>query len=977
MKKSISLRKQLVALMVLLVFLQSLALVCSLLISRTFYFLDAEAFRLFNSTSESRASEYNLTVGKLIDNLQVRTTELSRDLTSLSDDLDLTVQQLYQEDQAYNQLAFRGTETLLKLLEDNNISGAFLMINGSNADKDNRQAHSAVYIRNSAVTGLQHYLLETGPIAVSQQFGIAASIGWDLDIKLDDPEAGYAYYTQPIWAGNQYPNSEIERYGYWSPLIDILGDGKEVVSYTMPMLDRSGQPYGVLGVELSRPFLERYYLPNRELPFENSFYAISPLKDEVMELDWFISSSPLSQVYLSLSSNLQLEQTSRGNLRETNLEGLGELYCSAQPLRMYSNNSPFYEESWSLISFVPKNILHGTSSGVRSIVVTSLLITTGLSIVAILLLVYFTTRKISGLSKYAHSLSPYMDMKFAKTGIQEIDELTAAVEMLNKSVIKASKTTSKILELSLLPIGGFEISQDNADVVLTGYVYELLGLSPAQKVSREEWALIYEGLIANSAPNYEDVYGYDNGAGLKWLRIKVANTEDSQVGVILDVSHDIKENQRLSHELDLDNLTRLYNRTAFKRKAHKKISKEPDKIGAMIFTDLDNLKYINDNFGHDVGDRLIMRTGDMLRTFEKYGAVVSRISGDEFSVYLHGYENKNELRDLIYRQFEENQSYMIETPDGSSQKVRSSSGIAFYPSDSDDGADLMKLADFAMYEAKHNCKGSTFEFNKQSYQDKYYLFENREAINRLLDEELIRFAFQPIVDLGTGKIYAYEALMRPCLDNFKTPLEILNVAGAQSKLCQVEQLVLFTAFDTISKHQEELQQTKIFINSIPNQTLSEEDSWFLVTQYADLFKNVVIEIIESEDDYPEYLASKLAFIRRHGMGLALDDFGNGFSNEMRILSLKPDLIKIDMELVSNIDSDLAKQQLVANLVSFCKPKGILLVAEGVERSEELAQIARLGVDLAQGFYIGLPNFEFLPLSSEIEEEIVALRAKIF
>jgi EAL domain-containing protein (putative c-di-GMP-specific phosphodiesterase class I) len=243
----------------------------------------------------------------------------------------------------------------------------------------------------------------------------------------------------------------------------------------------------------------------------------------------------------------------------------------------------------------------------------------------------------------------------------------------------------------------------------------------------------------------------------------------------------------------------------------------------------------------------------------------------------------------------------------------------------------------------------------------------------LLDEQLIRFAFQPIVDLKTGEILGYEVLMRPLLENFKNPAEILAVAAAQSKLMQLERMIIFMAFETIEKRSKEIGDNKIFINSIPSQRLNWEDFLKIKECYGHHFKNVVIEVTEAETLDSDNLAQKIENIRNNGMQIALDDFGSGYSNEIRILSLLPDIIKIDMEMIQGIHNNIDKQNLVANLVQFCHNKGVKVVAEGIETSADLVTVIEIGVDYGQGFYLGRPAFEFSTINPELRKEIRDLR----
>lgn len=973
MKKTWTLRRQLNILLALIVTFQSIALLSALWVSQVFFMLDAEAVRLLNNTTETRSKTFNASMGQTIANVADETEQLNAALILLARQQDSTPESLYLSDSAYNETALLASDALVSILKENSVTGAFFVLNGSNSNKGDPSAHSAVYIRNttpdSGVTS--NYLLEIGPIAVSKQYTMATSIRWNLDIRSGGEAGDFDFYEKPIWASTQFKNSEMERYGYWTTPRDLLKDNQQVVCYTMPVLDENGNGYGVVGIEIDMPYFSQHYLPDSDLLYHNSFYVIAGMTDQTLDLDWFIPSGVLAETYLKNGEQLKLKSLENEGVFETQLGELGTMVASARELKVYSDNSPFADQNWTLACFVPSDVLRENSASVREKLIYSIVLTTILAFSAVFVLVYFFTRKISRLSKYVRELSPHDEIHFKPTGMLEVDDLTAALQLLNQRLMNVSKTTSKILELSLLPIGGYEVLDSGKQVILTDFLYWLLHLDPGSLISQEEWNDYYQKLTRQPLEDQENIYEYydDYTEKQMWLRILEAKSPNGVVGVIQDVTADIEEKRRLTNELDYDALTGLFSNTALKRESTRRITEKPKAIGAMIFIDLDNLKYINDTFGHDVGDRLIIRASEIFRYFEQFGGVVSRISGDEFAIYLHNCGNQNEVRQIIKNLYVHGKSILLTTPDGSDNQIRFSAGVAWYPQDATNVMDLLKLSDFAMYEAKHKEKGRLFEFNREYYQQMSYLLENREAINRLLDEQLIRFAFQPIVDLKTGEIYAYEALMRPLVDNFKNPTEILAVAAAQSKLAQLERMIIMMAFQIVDEHSQQIGGRKIFINSIPSQMMNEEDHLFIETRYSQHFNRVVIEVTEEESRNAENLTKKISYIRNKGMKIALDDFGSGYSNEIRVLSLLPDIIKIDMEMIQGIHNNVDKQNLVANLVHFCHNKGVKVVAEGIEVSMDLATVIEIGVDYAQGFYLGRPAFEFSIIDPQLRKEI--------
>lgn len=969
-RKTYTLRTQLIIFTTVLFLLQSFAIAAVLYSSSFFNILNANTYRLFDSTVNMCAQSFDYSVGFLASNISKQAEILSEAFNGISDSHNIAPDEFYINDEIYNEIALAGTDILIQILQSNSVSGAFFMLNGSNANKDDENSHSSVYIRNASAekTG---YTLEIGPAFVLQSYEITSSENRASDIFLptDNPDA-FALYNNPCQAGLDYPGEKHEFYGYWSAPVSILTDNQKAIYYSIPLLDTNGNPYGILGIDISFSHFEQYYLPNTDLAYRDGFYAVTKIKDNSLDLSWIIPSGSSASEYLKTGGVLPLSAVGN-DLYKTTLDDFGEVYCSIHNLTLYSPNSPFYDIGWSLVGFASGQALHKNSDNVRLILKASILCISISAYILIILAIYFMTKKIYGRETYKTSLAPGKEIIVNRTGIYETDDLADEFSELNKRADNSSKTLSEILKLMLIPIGGFDAARDNPYVTLTEYVYSLIGVLENVEITKHEWEDYFNKLTKYPMEGYENIYKYKGNTigDVKWLRILINSSENGNSGIILDVTADIERQLQMARELDYDSLTKLYNRNAFKREVYKLIQSKPGYIGAMIFSDLDNLKYANDTFGHELGDKLIIRAGEMFEEFEKYGAIVSRISGDEFAVYLHGYDTIEALRKIILKQFRDNGNHSIVLPDGSALRVCSSSGIAWYPKDSDNVTDLLKLSDFAMYEAKHNRKGTVFEFDRMLYQKNTYLFDNREALNKLLEKSLIRFAYQPIVDLNNGEIFAYEFFMRSLSESFQSPMEILIVAGTQSKLEQLERLVIMKAFEIISEYADWMGDIKFFINSIPSQFLTPEDHSLLIEKYESYFDRIVIEVIEEENNGLQNINKKINFIRQTGMLFAVDNYGSAYSENSKLLCTMPDIIKIGISTVSEIYKNSDKQLMVKNLVAYYRPKGIRIVAEGVEKYDDLLMLKKIGVDFAQGYYLGRPAYEFLDIPSAIKEEI--------
>lgn len=972
---NITLKSQLTLLMTILVILQSIALISSIILSGTFIMLDAEAFRVMNSITLRRTQVCNDSIKSIVKAVSEETSFLNDSIEEYARNIKVPTSRLCDNDKLYKKASMLAGDSVIYLLNTIKITGAFVVFDKSNARKNSTDAHSCIYIRNPLPDdnkgNASHFSLEMGMLNIAKKYKINSSMNCTLDWKFDKGSSKYSFYNKPIEAANLYPHVRTEKYGYWNKPFDILNDGVEVVTYTVPLVDSDGNVYGVLGIEENTSYIAKSFLPPAELPYKNGFYLISDIKKDDLSLDWYMSSRIISKDYLSNTNTLKLKKIKKANLYSIDTYKMGKMYCSSYNLKMYGKNSVFSDDVWSLSGFAPEAQLRESSTVVRTALIISILATTLVSFLVILFIAKASTRKISGLSGYIKNLKPYQDINFKRTGTREIDELMNAVEIFNNNIINASQTVSHILDLTSLPIGAFKISPNFEHIIVTGYIQSLLDIEDVNNMSKDEWDGLYQELVSNVYDKENNIYEYYSKGECKivFLRIIENEIDNEKMGVIIDVTKDIEDKKKLAYQVDHDALTRLYNRKAFLREVEKKIEKEPEFVGGMVFADLDNLKYTNDMFGHDVGDTLIKSAAKMFSNMARIGGVAARISGDEFALYVHGYDSKEELLAVIYEHMAKSEDYDFKTSKNITVKVRASLGIAWYPYDSTNVSELLKMADYAMYEVKHNEKGGIREFNTSSYKENSYLIKNTESLNKLLDEGLIRFAYQPIVDLKTGEIYGYEMLMRSMLDDFKSPKEILSVAEAQKKLGRLERLVLVKAFESIRKNLTKLDNVKLFINTIPSQVVSEEDLQFLTVNYSDLFLKVVIEIIETESNSPENLDNKIRYTRDNGMMLAIDDFGSGNSNELRILSIKPDIVKIDMGIVQGVHADEDKRAIISNLISFCKSKGTKIIAEGVETSEDLKAIFELGVDFVQGYYTGKPNIEIMDITGEKKAEI--------
>ena len=276
----------------------------------------------------------------------------------------------------------------------------------------------------------------------------------------------------------------------------------------------------------------------------------------------------------------------------------------------------------------------------------------------------------------------------------------------------------------------FEYLPESKQVFCSRSLFELLGL---QEIDEEYTYLESEGfakmmqVLGTGIKESEDVRLYQisrNGAN-RYLRLKIVKTEHgNETGVLLDVSEEVEKQRRLELERDYDQLTELYNRGAFRKNTESLLDSGTLSCAAMVMWDLDNLKYVNDTYGHEMGDRYIKLFADQLKQLVALGAIVERHSGDEFMAFLCG-ENEEQIRTEIQKFFAAARNVALKVDEDYELPLRASAGITWYPRQARDFLTLSRYADFAMYMSKHSTKGVLQEFDFSSYQKNAYLLSGR------------------------------------------------------------------------------------------------------------------------------------------------------------------------------------------------------------------------------------------------------------
>ena len=521
-----------------------------------------------------------------------------------------------------------------------------------------------------------------------------------------------------------------------------------------------------------------------------------------------------------------------------------------------------------------------------------------------------------------------------------------------------------IMEMASVELGGFEVRSENESVYVTDNFFSMLGKKELSEKSMTGKDFM-EFLDSYNKSCHHTVRGdgsrvysvIHNSGEIRYVRMEIKTEPDRQIGLVEDVTKVTRERMNIEHERDYDTLTGLYNRRAFQRESEKLFREHPEKLkhAAFVMIDMDNLKYTNDNFGHDFGDRYIHEAGRGFAEYVPDGTLCSRISGDEFNLLFYGYDSQDEIRKAISEVKAALDRKYVELPSGRKLHLSISGGISWYPEDSADLKTLKKYADFAMYQVKRSRKGHFREFELDVYNKNAGETQLRKQFLQLMKREDIAYYYQPIVSAVTGKIRALEALMHVETSMLKSPEDVLCLAKEEKCLHDLERITFFCAAEgycRLRANGKVRGDELLFVNSIASEYMTDEECREFRQRYLDIRSQLVLEITEQE------LLSKEALERKTSKGflgaVALDDYGSGYNSEKSLLALSPKYIKVDMVIIRDIDTDIDKQQIVANIVKYAHQRGMYIVAEGVETAEELKKVLELEVDLLQGYYLSRP-----------------------
>jgi len=450
----------------------------------------------------------------------------------------------------------------------------------------------------------------------------------------------------------------------------------------------------------------------------------------------------------------------------------------------------------------------------------------------------------------------------------------------------------------------------------------------------------------------------------RWVDLRVAPlTVDRAagfIGSVEDVTDRRLLEQALAHDASHDRLTGLPNRTLLWDRLQAALSADRPQV-AVLFLDLDDFKLVNDSLGHEAGDELLLAVAARLQAAVRPGDLVTRFGGDEFVVVCEGVEGEDQAVAIAERMARALADPLFVA--GREVVTAASIGIVTVDRSRCDPESLLRDADVALYQAKGAGKNRWAVFDERSRDEASERLALAQELRRAIDGDELCIAYQPIVDLRTGRIHAVEALSRWTSDRFGvvSPSRFVALAEDTGLVARLGDQVLERACSQLAAWRAELgprAPEHVSVNVSARQLCDAE----LVDRVLHLVRanglrpsSLCLELTESAfiDDL-EQAMSLLAELRAFGVRLALDDFGTGYSSLSYLRRFPGDYVKIDRSFVCGIREGDTGAAIVHAVIALAAAVGLTPVGEGVETAEDAAVLRRLGCPLGQGWHLGRP-----------------------
>ena len=581
---------------------------------------------------------------------------------------------------------------------------------------------------------------------------------------------------------------------------------------------------------------------------------------------------------------------------------------------------------------------------------------------------------------------PILDERNKLAGYRGIDKDITEKKKSREAIIRHKKIVDSVTEaIVVTDLNGVILDVNPAYEAITGYPKdEITGESPSKLKSDRHDDSFYENMWCEITTNGSwmgEIWDRRKSGEIfpKWLSINTFFDDHGQplgyVGVFSDISENKRREEKLLNLAYYDPLTSIPNRSYFKERLVQSLSdvQQHGKQLALYYIDLDNFKYVNDTFGHNAGDKLLVDVAAKLQETLRDEDMLARLGGDEFAL-IHIDSDIHEAIDTVANRIISTLSEPFNIT-GHEIRVRASIGVSVFPDDSRDADQLIQNADVAMYDAKRKGSSGYQIFTNELHERNGWrlLMENKMVY--AIERDEFDIYYQPQFDIANNRLVGSEALIRwnDPEGGLLSPEDFIPVAEESGLIIDIGQWVFRRVCaqlrDCIDSGVTPL---RVAVNLSAEQF--DDSTLVMVIQDALEQYNVPVDLIELEITEStlmkdsEHAAQILQELSAFGLHISIDDFGTGYSSLAYLKKFPVDKLKIDRLFISELPDNEDDALLTETMINLARNLGIDVLAEGAETKEQIEFLRQKNCQYAQGYYYSkpLPFNEFLAFIEQHE-----------
>lgn len=593
----------------------------------------------------------------------------------------------------------------------------------------------------------------------------------------------------------------------------------------------------------------------------------------------------------------------------------------------------------------------------------------------ILVVLIFTNRMINKTLKSSHEQ--------AEQAARHVKELSHYIAEQEKTAVILQKSEERFRNAFDYAAVGMALAQSSGRILKVNHkLCNILGYEESELLDISYEDLIYHEdleslnlnlskLISDDLTSFEmEKRVYHKSGETLWLNWSASflhddlNQSSHFIFQLQDITDRKRAEERLAHDSLHDALTGLPNRTLFLDRlqvAFARANRNFHTNFAVLYLDFDRFKLVNDNFGHLIGDKLLVEISQRLTSIMRESDTIARLGGDEFTMLVEEISSIEEATQVADRIRAE----MAKPFDLNGQDFYAtiSIGIANWTRDYEQPEFLLRDADTALYQAKRSGRDGYKVFDKEMHQRALRLLQIETDLRHAIERNEFYLVYQPIVDLLDQKLCGFEALIRwqHPVHGLIAPLEFISVAEETGQIVPIGEWVLREACTQLSNWQKNNKADKDLWMSVNVSTkqFTHSDLVSLVTEIVKETnldpKCLKLEVTESAMvDNIDYAVGVMENLKSLGLKLSIDDFGTGYSSLSYLHRLPLSSLKIDRSFVNQMSESVENQEIIKTIVSLAQSLHLEIIAEGVENSAQMSQLQDLACEFGQGYYFAKP-----------------------